>query len=190
MPPLWCVVGAAVVLAVSACGSDELDLADLSDRTVPVEDVAGEPVAEDDDGSAVLPREAGRFVDGCSVLTEDAVAAATALTVIGSEESGGGCEWFVENIDPSIIADDAITYRPFPGEQFASQRAAVEQGLAGEEIPGLGDDALYIGTETLGAVWVLVDDVSFEVGNQFAFTEVEGRPYQEALAAAIVDQLR
>jgi hypothetical protein len=176
----------ATVVLVAGCGSaDELDLGDLSDRTVPAAPSAG------DTASGGLRREGGAFVDTCDVLTEAAVAAATGLTVIGSEdEPGFGCTWFVVNIDPAIIADDAITFRPFPGSQFAAQREAVGQGLQGEEIAGLGDAALYIGTPALGAVWVLVGDVSFEVGNQFAFSGVEGRPYQVALAAALVEALR
>ena len=173
-----------LVLSV-ACGDvDELDLGDLSDRTVPA---ATEPAGS---GTGTLRREAGVFVDTCRVLTEDEVAAATGLTVIGFEEEPGfGCTWFVENIDPSIIADDAITFRPYPAAQFDAQRAAIDQGLDGEEIVGLGDDAVYIGTETLGGVWVRVGDLSFEVGNQFAFSNVDGRPYQEALAKAIVQAL-
>jgi hypothetical protein len=179
-------VVAAVVL-VGGCGSaDELDLGDLSDRTVPAA-----TTTTDDSASVGLRREGGEFVDTCAVLTEAEVAAAAGLTVIGSEEEPGfGCKWFVKNVDPSIIADDAITFRPFPATQFAAQRDAVEQGLQGEEIAGLGDAAIYIGTPALGAVWVLVGDLSFEVGNQFAFSGVEGRPYQEALAAALVDALR
>jgi hypothetical protein len=186
-----------VLVLAAGCGeSDELDLGDLSDRTVPGADRGGDAGGDrggDAGGGRAtrLRREGGSYVDTCSVLTEDEVAAATGLTVIGSEEEPGfGCVWFVENIDPSIIADDAITFRPYPAAQFDAQRAAVDQGLAGEEIEGLGDAAYYIGTETLGSVWVLVDVVSFEVGNQFAFSGVEGRAYQEALARAIADALR
>ena len=43
------------------------------------------------------------------------------------------------------------------------------------------------GSATLGSVWVLLDELAFEVGNQFAFTNVDGRPYQEALAGAIAE---
>jgi hypothetical protein len=180
---------AGLLLALTACGeSDELDLGDLSDRTVPGADQGGDAGG---DRATRLRREGGSFVDTCSVLTEDEVAAATGLTVIGAEEEPGfGCKWLVENIDPAIIADDAITFTPYPAVQFTAQLDAVEQGLGGERLDGLGDDAVYIGTETLGGVWVLLGDVSFEVGNQFAFSNVEGRPYQEALAGAIVDALR
>lgn len=187
---------AGVVLPVAGCGSsDELDLGDLSDRTVPGADQGAEQGADQGgdaggDRATRLRREGGEFVDTCAVLTEDEVAAATGLTVIGSEEEPGfGCAWFVENVDPAIIADDAITFRPYPASQFAAQRSAIDQGLDGEEIIGLGDEAYYIGTETLGGVWVLLGDISFEIGNQFAFSGVEGRPYQQALAEAIVDAL-
>jgi len=134
--------------------------------------------------------ELGAFVNSCAVLTEAEVAAATGLVVIGSEDEPNlGCRWFVENVDLDIIGDDAITWQPFPVEQYEFQEQAVEQGLDGEHIADLGNGAAYIGTDMLGEVWVSLDELSFRVGNQFAFGNYDARPAQEALAAAIVEAL-
>ncbi len=114
-PAVATTVAVLAVALLAGCGDvDELDLGDLSDRTVPASTspLAGAP---SDPAAGGLRREGAEFVDTCAVLTLDEVAAATGLTVIGSEEEPGfGCVWFVEHLDPAIIADDAITFRPFP----------------------------------------------------------------------------
>lgn len=194
--------GLVLVIATACSGSDELDLGDLSNRTVPgatataTQSPPSDDAGDDDDqdhasaGGGFGTDGVGGFVDTCSVLSDDQVEAATGLTVTGSEDQDNlGCRWFVENVDADILADDAISWQPFTREQFQSQFDAVEQGLEGEEITGIGNRALYIGNEATGEVWVELDDLSFRVGNQFAFTNVEGRPAQEGLAAALAQAL-
>lgn len=144
----------------------------------------------DQGGGASVVDSSGSVAAPCSVLTEQEVADATGLVVTGSEDRGAeGCRWYVERVDPDIVADDAISWQPFRAEQFGSQKDALEQGLEGEQIEGLGNDALFVGPATIGEVWVLLDDLSFRVGNQFAFGNLDGRPAQEALARALVDAL-
>ena len=171
-----------------ANGGDTRDLSDLSDLTVaPASSTRQDDVA---DGEGGFARRAGEFVNTCAVLTEAEVSAVTGLAVIGSEQTPGfGCTWFVEPVDPSIISDDAITWTPYPTVQFRAQLETADGGIDGEPIGGLGNEAVYVGSATLGSVWVLLDELAFEVGNQFAFTNVDGRPYQEALASAIAEAL-
>ncbi len=187
----------AAVTVLVGCSDDEIGAPPAASEPVAAATDVDEPGAQPDSGRAGDPAsgefgrdEFGGFVNPCAVLTEAEVSAATGLTVRGTEDQGPiGCAWFVDNVDPDIIADDAITWQPFPPEQFAFQQDAIDQGLEGEEIAGLGSGALYIGSEALGEVWVSLDDLSFRVGNQFAFGNYDARPAQEALAAALVNAL-
>ena len=141
-------------------------------------------------GAATGEQDAAAFVARMLDMSTADYAAATGLTVLGSEEQPGlGCAWFVDSIDPDVTGDAAISWMPLPSIQYRQQLETTDGGLDGEEIPGLGDAARYVGSTTSGSVWVLLDELTFTVGNQFAFSNVEGRPYQEALAHALVDAL-
>jgi hypothetical protein len=185
-----------LLAVVAGCGSDEVGGPPAATESAAAGDTAevDDPAGGDQSRGAATggfgQDDLGAFVNPCDVLSEDAVSAATGLTVTGTEDQGPlGCVWFVEKVDPDILADDAITWQPFPPEQFAAQQQAIDQGLDGEEIPGLGNAAVFIGTEALGEVWVSLDELSFRVGNQFAFGNYDARPAQEALARALVDTL-
>jgi len=145
-----------VVAVLAACSDDEVGAPPATTQSVEEAtdtEEAGEQLANDQTGDPAAGGfgrdELGGFVNPCAVLTEDEVAAATGLTVTGSEDQGPvGCAWFVDEVDPEILADDAISWQPFPPEQFVAQQQAIDQGLDGEEISGLGNAAVYIGTET------------------------------------------
>lgn len=186
-------IAALTVIAVGCGGSDGVTQpAPEIEVAAPETDSGGSDPEAGGTGTAggFVMDATGNITNPCAVLAEDQVAAATGLTVIGSEDLGNvGCRWFVERVDEDVLADDAISWQPFRAEQFAAQKDALDQGLQGEPIEGLGNDALFIGPGTLGEVWVLVDDLSFRVGNQFAGGNYDGRTAQLGLAQALVDAL-
>lgn len=180
----WRVAIATTVLLVAGCGDDGVATTDdmAAGTAADVAASADDVTPEEDTGAA-----------GCALVADDEVEATTGLTVLGHEDFGGGCTWFVEGVDEDVV-DPAISWQPWSVANYDAQKQADQAGMDVGDVPGVGDEAFWVGSandgNAYGEVWVRVGDRAFRITNQFSTPGHAGAmDLQVALAREVADAL-
>ena len=189
----------ALLALIAACGGVGDIIEEAAEMTTPIAggDGSGETSSSDsgdfDEGDPSAFRLAsGTWENACTVISADAVEAATGFTVLEEREEGVGCTWVIEPVDPDVIGDSMLGWQPMRARNIDVQWLGAQQsGLEVEAIEGLGTLAFWNGSGNLGEVWARGEQIGFRVTNQFAgFNYAEDtRAPLEAVAAALLDSL-
>lgn len=183
-PAAALVLAASLAVVATACGDDGDDPA-LDDDTTTTEATAA-PADEGD--AAALPE------DVCALADDAAASAATGLTLTGAAP-GGDERRRVCTFSPADNDGVGITIGVEGGSRF-DEKAEVSEGAlgAGDEVAGLGDEALSFYSEAdlpegVGGTLVAVGDLTVDVSVQGLGDEAATRAAADALAALVVDGL-
>jgi hypothetical protein len=120
----------------------------------------------------------------CSLLTQDQLTAAVGASVAaGSPIATTGCSWTTK-APPRVV----VTVSMQNEKMFAAVKSSTPPKTTKAEIPGVGDDAVFTGTQGFSSLWV-------KKGTKFLLVRIYGVPVPEAqtklktLAAQAVSKL-
>jgi hypothetical protein len=135
-----------------------------------------------DDGDSSTSSEAGNGGgEGCQIVSQDEVAAATGEEVVDAVDLPTGCQW------PVSEEDRALAYEwqqvPFEGFEANREMAAESSGMDVEAIDGLGDEA-FLRTQSTSAGDVVAGETWVAVGGNAFFVRAGGLPWSDDMAAA------